>query len=60
MGKMIHTSCGGLMKKHKNGLKCSKCGYKLKHKEINNAYMKGKIDLRIPEGPAETSIKGRV
>jgi hypothetical protein len=44
MAKMIHTACGGVMKNHQNGLKCSKCGYKLKHKEINTAYQSGKLD----------------
>jgi tRNA(Ile2) C34 agmatinyltransferase TiaS len=44
MAKMIHTACGGTMKNHQNGLKCSKCGYKLKHKEINQAYQSGKLD----------------
>jgi tRNA(Ile2) C34 agmatinyltransferase TiaS len=44
MAKMIHTACGGAMKTHQNGLKCSKCGYKLKHKEINQAYQSGKLD----------------
>lgn len=44
MAKMIHTACGGTMKTHQNGLKCSKCGYKLKHKEINAAYQSGKLD----------------
>jgi tRNA(Ile2) C34 agmatinyltransferase TiaS len=44
MAKLIHTACGGTMKTHQNGLKCSKCGYKLKHKEINQAYQSGKLD----------------
>ena len=48
MAKMIHTACGGTMKNHQNGLKCNKCGYKLKHKEINQAYESGKLDKQEP------------
>jgi predicted Zn-ribbon and HTH transcriptional regulator len=44
MSNLIHTADRGEMKNHQNGLKCNKCGYKLKHKEINAAYQSGKLD----------------
>ncbi len=44
----IHTAWGGTMKNHQNGLRCSKYGYKLKHKEINTAYHSGKLDKQEP------------
>ena len=47
---MTHTACGGTMKNHKKGVRCTKCGYTLKHSEINQAYLNGKLDLKIPKG----------
>jgi tRNA(Ile2) C34 agmatinyltransferase TiaS len=50
MSNLTHTTCGGVMKNHKNGLICTKCGYKLKDKEINPAFMAGKLEVPIPKG----------
>jgi hypothetical protein len=56
MSNLIHKSDGGLMKKQKNGVKCQKCGYFLKQKEITVAYLHGKIELPIRSGPAKMKM----
>ena len=60
MSNMIHTACGGTMKDFKNGKRCTKCGYQLKHKEINQAYQSGKLDIGIPKGECKEMKKGCV
>ena len=53
MSDLIHKVDGGFMKKQEKGVKCQKCGYFLKQKEIPWAYLHGKILLPFNSGPAK-------
>ena len=48
------------MKNHKHGKICTKCGYQLKYKEVNQAYLNGKLDIVIPKGECKEMKKGCV
>jgi hypothetical protein len=56
MSNLIHKADGGFMKKQKNGVKCQKCGYFVKHDDITKAYLQGKIELPIRVGPAKMKM----
>jgi hypothetical protein len=60
ISKLIHTADQGEMKNYKNGLKCSKCGFTLKHKEIHDAYLRGKLESPISKGECKEMQKGSV
>jgi hypothetical protein len=53
MSELTHKVDGGFMEKRGNGIKCQKCGYFLKQKEITFAYLHGKILLPFRSGPAK-------
>jgi predicted Zn-ribbon and HTH transcriptional regulator len=49
IAKMIHTVDEGEMIKFHDGLRCNKCGYTLKRKEVHDAYQRGKIDNPVSQ-----------
>ena len=53
MSKLTHKIDGGFMEKGVEGIKCQKCGYFLKQKEITWAYLQGKILLPFRSGPTK-------
>ena len=48
MSKLTHKIDGGFMEKGVEGIKCQKCGYFLKQKEITFAYHTWKNIITIP------------
>ena len=56
MSELIHNKDGGLMERYKKGVKCQKCGYFLKQKEITWAYLHGNILLPFHSGPSKNFI----
>jgi len=54
--ELIHNKDGGLMERYKKGVKCQKCGYFLKQKEITWAYLHGNILLPFHSGPSKNFI----
>ena len=45
MSEIKHKKDNGKMKRHGEGIKCSKCGYYLKQSEITSEYLRDNIYL---------------
>ena len=56
MSNVTHKLDNGIMKVVNKGIKCQKCGYFLKQKEIPWAYLHGKILLPFRPGPSKMNI----
>ena len=56
MSRLTHKIDNGFMQNIGGGIKCQKCGYFLKQKEIPWAYLHGKILLPFNSGPSKMNI----
>jgi hypothetical protein len=56
MSELTHIIDGGFMEKRDGKLKCQKCGYSIREKDITKAYLQGIISLPFRSGPAKMSL----